>query len=995
MTTRGIITYLICAALFLTATVSTTFTPTAHSQPAAELNLTRQERAWLASHPTLRLAFDGNFPPYSFTNDTGELEGIAIDVFQRLERVLGIEFQPYPQTTWTDIYQAGQRKDTDIIATMVEREERREWFSFTAPYVTKSLVVVTRADEQQITHRDELHGKKVALVKDYQYVRRLLDRYPTVEPLYVDNILDGLQAVATGQADATVTYLGAGHYYRTKHLLTNLKFAAIYDRDGSAESIAVRSDWPELAAILNKALATISEQEMLAMKAPWLPSDYQDILVDIELSQAEIDWLKAHPTIRVGVDPEFAPFEFIDNGSYSGMASDYLRLLNQRLNINLEVVKGLSWDEVIEKAQRGEIDVLPAVGKTQARQEYLDYTEPYLQFHRVIVTRDDAPFIANLSDLKRLKVGVQINSSHHGFLLENTQLSPQTHATLEEALLALSGGQTDALVGNVASATYWIRKLNLSNLKIAAPVSQDVQNLHFAVRKDWPELTSILQKGLNSISENQRQQISEKWLSIDYQPVIDYQLTWKILAAFSLLVIAVIIWNVALNRKVKKRTEQLLHQAYYDRLTELPNRFLIDDRLNHLIKEASQNKSKLAILSIDINSFKRINDTLGHEAGDQILIQVADRLRSVLDDNYTLGCIEGNQFLAILPVHRYASDTALVAETIIKAIESPTSIAGKKLTLTASIGIAIYPSDGEKSDILIRHADAAAHHFSNQQMSACHFYQKGLQQAVARKLEIDQQLRHSLERRELSLVYQPKIDINTGRLQGFEALLRWKNEKFGVISPEEFIPIAEANGLIEPIGVFALNTALGALAKLQLNIDSELTMAVNLSPRQFSSPNLPGQVRKALEHHRVSSQYLELEITEGVLLDAENNSAISVQLDQFSNMGIKLAMDDFGTGYSSLSYLRRYTFNTLKIDREFIEGLETDISNKQLVSATIILAHNLNLKVVAEGVETTEQFELLRQWQCDVAQGVLFGVPLGFGEVEGWVAQRGEELVNG
>lgn len=695
---------------------------------------------------------------------------------------------------------------------------------------------------------------------------------------------------------------------------------------------------------------------------------------EIPLTEAEQAWINAHPNIRVGIDPEFAPFEYMEHGEYSGMASDYIQLLNQRLNLNMQIVKGLSWDEVIRKTQTREIDVLPAVGKTKQRQQYLNYTEPYLRFHRVIITRNNTPFIMGLDDLDNMKVAVQINSSHHGFLLENSNITPVTFNTLKESVLALSGGKVDALVGNVASSTYWIRKLNLSNLKVAAPVSHEVQDLHFAVRSDWPELVSILQKGLNSVTRAQQKAISEKWLYVEYEPTIDYSLLWKAALVFSTVIAIILLWNISLNRQVKQRSNELLRHAHYDQLTGLPNRFLILDRMSHLIDEAQRRNTKLAMLSIDLDDFKKINDTFGHHAGDEALVEVANNLRSMLQDNYLLGRLGGDQFLAILSPLEETSDAAVMADSLLKELDKTITVDNRDIAVTASVGIAIYPHDGETAEELLKNADSATHHTKMQGHGAYAFFTENIHKNISRKLKLEEQMRIALKNEEFYVVYQPKVDAVSRRIIGFEALLRWENAILGEVYPDEFIPVAENNGLIVPIGFFVLQTALNMLLKLQRQIDPSLTMAINFSPRQFRSKNLIHQILTAIQRAGIDCQSIEFEITEGVLLSGHPN--VDTTLKNLNSLGVKLAMDDFGTGYSSMSYLRKYTFDILKIDREFIHELESHKADQQLVLAIIAMAHNLDMKVVAEGVETEEQYSILKKFDCDVMQGWLFGKPM-------------------
>ncbi len=434
------------------------------------------------------------------------MEGLAVDFVRVLTERAGINIETFPNATWKELYVAAQNREVDAVATMVLRPEREQWFLFTKPYIFKSLVIMTRFDYSDILKREDLEGKTIALVKEYQYSKRIIHEFPSVTPYYTDTTLDALNAVSIGKADAAITHMGGGHYLQTKYLLTNLKFAAVYDREPSMESIAVRRDWPELVSILDKALNSLSEYEKLQLQKKWLPVDVLSPNgIMVKLTKIEEAWISNHPEIRLGIDPEFAPFEYIaEDGTYSGIASDYIKLLNKRLGLNMQIVSNLTWEEAVEKARKGEIDVLPSVGMTEERKGFLRYSDPYINFHRVIITRTDTPFLTGLDDIKEMRVAVQANTSHEGYLKDHTAIQPLLYNSLQETLLAVSNGDADALVGNIASATYWIRKMNLTNLKIAAPVSQEIQSLYFAARKDWPELVNIINKGLESIGPGEK-----------------------------------------------------------------------------------------------------------------------------------------------------------------------------------------------------------------------------------------------------------------------------------------------------------------------------------------------------------------------------------------------------------------------------------------------------------------------------------------------------------
>jgi diguanylate cyclase (GGDEF)-like protein len=933
------------------------------------------EQLWLYKNPAINLGFDGNFPPYSFLNSDGQLEGFSIDVFNYIEQNSPLTFTVSTTTQWSELYQLAKTAKIDVVATMVNRDERHQWFNFTPAYISKSLVVLTRGDDNRIEIRNDLRNKTLALVRGYQYADKVLEQYPSITPLYVDNILDSLTAVSTGKADATITFLGAGHFYRTKYILSDLKYALVYDKNSSPESIAVNKSKPELAAILSKAIKSIPEAKLQAMREKWLPVEYIDSITEIHLTKEEINWIQQHPNIRLGVDPEFAPFEFIENGQYQGITSDYIQLLNTRLNMNMTVVPNLKWKEVIEQAKTGNIDVLPAVGKNTAREQFLSYTQPYLNFHRVILTRENMPFIADLSDIQNMKVAVQKNSSHHGFLRDNSIITPITYPTLQASLMALSGGEVDAFIGNVASTTYWVRKLNLSNVKIAAPVSSEAQSLHFAVNKQWPELVSILQKGLDSISAAQKKRISEKWLSFEYQPPVNMKAILYGVISLCCIIAIILSWNILLKRKVRQRTAEVLRFAHYDQLTNLPNRFLIQDRLQQQIKEAKQKNTCVAVLSINIDDFKRINASLSYEVGDQLLQKISLRLSSLMKEHGDIGRLGSDQYLAVVNHIKEASDIALLAQDVLRVLNASVyNINQHEITVSACIGIAFFPNDGVNAEQLLKHADNATHHAKKIAQGSYAFFTEELNKNSARRLVLESEMREAMLRNEFSVVYQPKVNAITKEIIGFEALLRWHNRELGEVSPVEFIDIAEKNNFIHSLGSFVLETALLQLATWQQLFKQSLTMAVNLSPVQFQSTNLFSHIKQLLEESQVTANTLELEITEGVLLNASEH--VENTLNAIEEHGIKLAMDDFGTGYSSMSNLRRFNFNTLKIDREFVRDVTHNVGDQNLIKATINMAQGLNMQVVAEGIETQEQASYLTKNHCDILQGYLFSRPI-------------------
>jgi diguanylate cyclase (GGDEF)-like protein/PAS domain S-box-containing protein len=422
--------------------------------------------------------------------------------------------------------------------------------------------------------------------------------------------------------------------------------------------------------------------------------------------------------------------------------------------------------------------------------------------------------------------------------------------------------------------------------------------------------------------------------------------------------------------------EKIIQQAHFDSLTHLPNRFLSLDRLEQMLREALRNDEKVVVLFLDLDDFKKINDTLGHEVGDKLLVESAKRLNQVIRSEDTVGRLGGDEFIILLRGIHQNSDAQSVTDLLLNKFREPFNIDNRALILTASIGIAIFPDDAKTSSELLRNADTAMYQAKALGRNNFSYYTESMNRDVSRRLALEEQIRGALERNEFSVHYQIQMDMKTNAIVGAEALLRWHNTLLGHISPDEFIPVAEQTGFIIPLGKFVLQQALTTIKEWHnlMPEPSFLRIAVNLSPRQFRDPNLVEFIENTLIEQKVNACHLELEITEGVLMSG--HAYIGDALNSLSQLGILLSMDDFGTGYSSLNYLRTYPFNILKIDRCFVSNIIENDADKELVNATIAMAHALELKVVAEGVETKPQYQLLAQLNCDYAQGYLLSKPI-------------------
>ena len=455
-----------------------------------------------------------------------------------------------------------------------------------------------------------------------------------------------------------------------------------------------------------------------------------------------------------------------------------------------------------------------------------------------------------------------------------------------------------------------------------------------------------------------------------------------IIVTMAILAIALII--SVLDMRLESRTsklavslaeanEELTYLALHDNLTKLPNRALLEERLQHAISRSDREKRRFALMFLDLDGFKAVNDAYGHGVGDLLLVEAATRITLKIRMQDTIARVGGDEFVFLGDVGE-PTDAAALAEKILILVREPFQLGGHELRMSASIGIAMYPGNGTNQHELLTNADAAMYHAKSLGRDSFCFFEPVMNSHVHAHLELTQDLRRALDRRELILYYQPKLEAPNGPAIGAEALLRWQHPKRGLMQPDDFIPLAEKTGLIIPIGEWVLDEACRQMREWHDAGRQTWTMAVNLSPVQFGHPGLIQMVQTTLERHMLTPHCLTLEITESTAMRDADASVIILQ--QLHEMGVRIAIDDFGTGYSSLLYLKRLPASELKIDRGFVGNLAHDSEDRAIVSAIVALGRTLDLRIVAEGVETVAQQEFLTDLGCDSLQGFLFGQPL-------------------
>lgn len=424
----------------------------------------------------------------------------------------------------------------------------------------------------------------------------------------------------------------------------------------------------------------------------------------------------------------------------------------------------------------------------------------------------------------------------------------------------------------------------------------------------------------------------------------------------------------------KLHEEALQYQASHDTLTGLPNRLLLMDRIERAISRATRETQKVAVVFVDLDHFKLINDSLGHHVGDRLLLEMASRLSSCVRNQDTVARLGGDEFVMVLTEQADEPSVIHIIRRILEVISHPWIDEQHEYSLSCSIGVSCFPCDGGNADTLLQCADAAMYEAKDAGRNTFHFYTPELNQAVTERLELANDLRRAVERSEFRVYYQPRIDVTSGQIIGAEALIRWQHPEKGLIAPDSFIPIAEETGLIIPIGQWILNEACRQNRAWQNAGLTPISISVNISPIQFRQPGLIEAVSNALRQTGLAASFLELELTESFFMqDAER---INVAITALKTLGVELAIDDFGTGYSSLSYLKRFPVNHLKIDKSFVLEIDTNPDDAAIVRAIITLGHELGLKVVAEGVETLANYEFLKQHLCNEVQGYYFSRPV-------------------
>jgi diguanylate cyclase (GGDEF)-like protein/PAS domain S-box-containing protein len=831
----------------------------------------------------------------------------------------------------------------------------------------------------------------------------------------------------------------------------------------------------------------------------------------LNFTLAEKAWLQAHPVISVGIDRDFAPYEWVDGqGNYVGLTADFIALVEQRLGVKFKIIKDKSWAEILEMAQRNELDMISNVNKTPEREHYLIFTDAYLSTPAIIIGDSNNGFIGSLDQLGGKLVTVEKSYFMQELLMHDhpeIRLIPATD--IHDALAMVSSGKADAYIGDAASANYAIKREGMLHLSFSGDTHYKSWH-RMAATKANPQLASILNKALDDIPEAEKEAIQNRWTSLRYEPGVKTETVLFYAAAALSLLAFIAIWNVHLRREIRKRKQveeaqrmatsvfsntqegilitdaqgyiidanpafasitgygrdevlgkkpsllksglhdarfyetmwqtinkqgfwrgevwnrkkggeifaewltisavtnqqakvthyigtssditQLKEQerkleliAHYDPLTGVPNRILLADRMHLAIAQTKRENCLMAVGYLDLDGFKPVNDKLGHAAGDQLLIEIALRIKNTLREGDTIARLGGDEFVFLLVGLEKVEDCELTLHRLLEVICEPVVLKNQTVCVSASIGISIFPEDNTDPDTLLRHADQAMYQAKQEGKNCFHIYNLELDRQLHSHREALNRIELALENQEFELFFQPKVDMQQGIVFGAEALIRWRHPDRGLVMPCDFLPLIANHDIATKIDTWVIENALRQMETWQ-NQGLQLQISVNVTARSLQTDDFVLKLYYAFERFpTVKPDHFELEILENQAIS--DLSLTSRIIKECQALGVQFALDDFGTGYSSLSYLRHLAVETLKIDQTFVRDMLVDEDDLAIVHGVISLAQTFQRDIIAEGVESIEHGISLLHMGCYLAQGYGIAKPMPASELAPWIEQ--------
>jgi diguanylate cyclase (GGDEF)-like protein len=710
---------------------------------------------------------------------------------------------------------------------------------------------------------------------------------------------------------------------------------------------------------------------MLAFAEEVLPNHLPEVtlLTPLPLSVQEKAWIKEHPSIRVAVKSGWMPIEFqLENQKHAGISVDYLHQISLLTGLTFTIV------DYHPNINGNEAEVISGIRNKRLPQGFHLVATPYLDVTNAIyvaATSGFNPGQTNLNQLSQKKVAV-FKSGLVGQELQAAvpDIDLRLFDIADDAFEQLDAHAIDAYIGNELVLDYHIDYHKIKSIRKGG-ITPITSKVFMAVSDEHPLLRSILNKAVLQIGTNPPD-ILDTWQKKPENPFIQY-----LIATISFFAIVLLFQLIKLYKSSKKQAmeaeEKIRFQANHDFLTELPNRYLLKTKLSEALNQSEISLAKIGVIIIDLDNFKEINDTAGHAIGDEVLIKVADRLKSIIAPPNIIARFGGDEFLILMQENSDHQALNTFCARLIELMEAPFKVQQKSFLVSISMGASLFPDNSRNVEELIMFADEAMYQAKRTGKNKFILFNENMHEVFTKRTQLGNELRHAVERHQLYLQYQPIFNLHNQRCEKVEALLRWYHPEFGTVPPNVFIGIAEENGSIIELGEWVFQQVLSDFTTLTQHF-GDIEICINLSPIQFAQSESIHQFIANITSRNIPGAHFCFEITEGLLLEPSNH--VLDNLSKINEHGIRLALDDFGTGYSSLAYLNKFKIDYVKIDRSFISNITENANDLALCKTIIYMGKQLNIRLIAEGVETLAQENLLKEMACDYSQGFYRARPI-------------------
>ena len=956
-----------------------------------KLHLSDKDKQWIKNHPIITYS-EVNWKPLSIIKN-GKMRGIFGDFLDLVSEKTGLKFRYIYSSSWNGVIRKFKNKMIDFIPS---NPENLNLGLVSKVYKTYPMVIVTGKRFRYVSSLKDLSGKTIAVPKHYTSYNYLVKNFPNIKLKTTKNIPEALSLVEEGKADAFVGHIATSIYYISALHLTNLKIAGSTNFKFK-HSFLVQKKYPELLSILNKALISITPEERYKIYSKWSNVTMKKINYEIIIKVLIFVFiiflfliyrnrqLKRH-NIETGKLKERLELALMGNndGIWDRNFIDDTLYLSPRWKEILGYKDSEMKNETSTWRDRVHPDDLQKVLKDI--QDHLDgKTEFYENIHRLkhkdghwvwILDRGKkilgdnakvARMIGTHTDISKEKE-MQLKFKHQQQIIEQIHdcvILTDTNGYImswnrgAEILLEYS---KEEIIGEYIGVLYgdkgrYIINRYIKTLQKKEKLDIELELIKKSKKKIFTESSISVFKDENGKTVG----------------IIGY--------------IKDISKRKEVEKELKKQEKVLWYQANYDSLTKLPNRVLFGDRLERNIEKAKRHDEKFALFFLDLDRFKQINDSLGHEIGDKVLKKVSFLIKSLLRKEDTLARLGGDEFTIITGCLSDAKNIGVMASKIIDALKEPVAVNEYKLYISVSIGISLFPDDSKSAHNLLKFADSAMYKAKEEGRNNYQFYSQEMTKIAFERVALETDLRLAIKNREFIVYYQPQVDALSGDIVGMEALVRWIHPKKGLIPPDDFIPIAEETGMIVNIDQIVMAEAMRQVGEWRAKGLKPGVLALNLSMDHLNNQNLIQIIQKSMLENGLDAQFLELEVTENRVM--KKPKEMIFKLKKLNDMGIKIAIDDFGTGYSSLSYLKKLPINMLKIDKSFVRHIPDSEDDSSIAKAIIALAKSLNLDLIAEGVETIEQKNFLIENGCKNIQGYYYSKPVCSQDMEKLLLKSG------